>query len=184
MPLLAIGLRHSALIASWVNQCGLINEKQRRNGIREARFVGPGGRWSEALLALLGIAGGAASAGGLAAAAGVTTIPVLTSAAGWLGITVVSATPVGWVLGASLAGGFVVYGIGKAIRSGGRSDQIRRDIARRLKEKLTKRHVDKTCVLEIDQLRAVSKEAQEALDRGLIEQSQEKPLAYLSRGVG
>lgn len=155
------------------------NEEMASEKLDSSDRVGDG---SEALLALLGIAGGAASAGSLAAAVGVTTIPVLTSAAGWLGITVVSATPVGWVLGASLAGGFVVYGIGKAIRSGGRSDQIRRDIARRLKEKLTKRHVDKTCVLDIDQLRAVSKEAQEALDRGLIEQSQAERLALLVAG--
>lgn len=102
----------------------------------------------EILGVLGGVATGTAAAGTLATAAGVTTIPVLTSAAGWFGIAVFSATPVGWLAGVGLAGGLIAYGVGKMIHSGGMHDQIREDLMARLREKITARHLDDSAVLD------------------------------------
>lgn len=122
----------------------------------------------EILAALGGVAGGTATAGTLAAAVGVTTIPVLTSAAGWFGIAVFSATPVGWIAGAGLAGGLIAYGVGKIIRSGGTQDQIRNDIIGRLRQKAAASHVDAPAILDP---KALSSAIDAALEQGLIEQA-------------
>ena len=122
----------------------------------------------EILAALVGVAGGTATAGTLAAAAGVTTIPVLTSAAGWFGIAVFSATPVGWIAGAGLAGGLVVFGVGKIIRSGGTQDQIRKDLIGRLRRKTAARDVYAPAILDP---KALSSAVDAALVQGVIEQA-------------
>jgi hypothetical protein len=88
----------------------------------------------EVLSTLAGVATGTAAAGTLAAAAGVTTIPVVTTAASWIGLTVLSATPIGWVAGVGIAAGGIAYGLGKLILSGGKQDQIRSDLIARLKK--------------------------------------------------
>lgn len=121
----------------------------------------------EILGALGGVAGGTAAAGTLAAAAGVTTIPVLTSTASWFGIVVVSATPVGWIVGVGLAGGFIAYGVGKFILSGGKQDQIRKDLIRRLRQKTAGRQLDAAAILDP---KAMSSVIDEALEQGVIDQ--------------
>ena len=53
----------------------------------------------------VGVGLGAAAAGTVAALAGATSIPVVTTAASWLGVAAVAATPLGWTIGVALAGG-------------------------------------------------------------------------------
>jgi hypothetical protein len=67
----------------------------------------------------MGVGLGAAAAGTVASVAGVGAIPVLTSAASLVGVTAVVATPIGWTLGVAAAGGALVYGVSRLIRSGG-----------------------------------------------------------------
>jgi hypothetical protein len=69
-----------------------------------------------------GVGVGAAAAGTIAGIAGVTSIPVLTTAASWLGASVSLATPVGWVVGAAAATGLAAYGLSRLVRSGGLAD--------------------------------------------------------------
>jgi hypothetical protein len=121
----------------------------------------------EILAALGGVAGGTAAAGTLAAAVGVTTIPVLTTAASWFGIAVFSATPVGWIAGVGLAGGLIAFGVGKIIRSGGMQDQIRKDLMERLRERIIARHVDAPAVLDP---KALSSIINDAVKQGSIDQ--------------
>lgn len=124
----------------------------------------------EVLGALGGVAGGTAAAGTLAAAAGVTTIPVLTSTAGWFGITVFSATPVGWIVGAGLAAGFIAVGVARLIFSGGKQDQIRKDLIGRLRQKTAGRQVFAAAVLDSKGLSSVISVVDAALEQGLIDQ--------------
>lgn len=130
----------------------------------------------EILAALGGVAGGTAAAGTLAAAAGVTTIPVLTSAAGWFGIAVFSATPVGWIAGVGLAGGLIAYGVGKIIRSGGMQDQIRKDLIGRLRKKTAARHVDAAAILDP---KALSSAIDAALKQAVINQAVADEIVFL-----
>lgn len=69
-----------------------------------------------------GLAVGSVAAAGIAGAIGVTTIPVVTTAASWLGISAVAATPVGWVLGIAAITGSAFYGISRLIRDGAMSE--------------------------------------------------------------
>lgn len=84
----------------------------------------------------VGIGLGAAAAGTVATIAGATAIPVVTTAASWLGVTAVAATPVGWVVGAALAGGTLAYGVSRLIRDGGLSEGRKRELLQVYKERL------------------------------------------------
>lgn len=84
----------------------------------------------------VGIGLGAAAAGTVATIAGATSIPVVSAAASWLGITAVAATPVGWVIGAALAGGALAYGVSRLIRDGGMSEGRKRELLQVYKERL------------------------------------------------
>ena len=84
----------------------------------------------------VGIGLGAAAAGTVATIAGATSIPLVTTAASWLGITAVVATPVGWVTGVALAGGALAYGVSRLIRNGGLSEGRKRELLLVYKERL------------------------------------------------
>ncbi len=84
----------------------------------------------------VGIGLGAAAAGTVATIAGATAIPVVTTAASWLGVTAVAATPVGWVVGAALAGGALAYGVSRLIRDGGLSEGRKRELLQVYRERL------------------------------------------------
>lgn len=67
---------------------------------------------SSALLgAGIGAAAGAAAASTIAGAVGLTSITGLTTAASWIGVTVVAATPVGLVVGSAVGLGAVGAGV-------------------------------------------------------------------------
>lgn len=79
---------------------------------------------------------GAAAAGTAASAMGATSIFGLTAAAKVIGITLASATPIGWVLGASVAGAAAAYGITRMIRGGGISEGKRNELLLQYQQQL------------------------------------------------
>ena len=85
-----------------------------------------------AIGATLGGLGGAA----VATLSGATAIPVATTVASWVGITVVTATPIGWLVGGVVLGGALVYGVGRVIRSGAGAEVQRKELLIRLKQKV------------------------------------------------
>ena len=85
-------------------------------------------------ITIIGAGLGAAAAGTLATAAGVTSIFGVTSIAGWLGLTVVSATPVGWVVGVAVATGTAAYTVSRLIRNGSMSEGAKEDLVIRYRE--------------------------------------------------
>lgn len=83
----------------------------------------------------IGIGFGAAAAGTVATITGATAIPMVTTAASWLGVTAVAATPVGWVVGAALVGGALAYGVSRLIRDGGLSEGRKRELLQVYRER-------------------------------------------------
>ena len=92
-------------------------------------------------ISTLGLGLGAAAAGTVAGIAGVTSIPVLTTAASWVGVTAVVATPLGWSLGAAAAGGALAYGVSRWIRNGAMSEGRKRELLVQFRERLIEMEV-------------------------------------------
>lgn len=105
----------------------MINELEK-NPDDKLRILGDAG------VTLVGIGLGAAAAGTLATAAGATSIFGLTTVAGWLGISAVAATPVGWVIGAAALGGAVAYGVSRMIHGGGLSEGRKLELLQQYRE--------------------------------------------------
>ena len=96
----------------------------------------------DAGITILGATLGGAAAGTLAAAAGVTSIVGITTAASWIGFTLVATTPIGWIAGSAVAAGAVAYGVTRLIRGGGLAEgrkaellQVYREEARGIEAK-------------------------------------------------
>jgi hypothetical protein len=87
-------------------------------------------------ISAVGVGLGAAAAGTMATIAGVSSIPVVTTAASWLGVSAVAATPIGWILGIAAAGGALAYGISRLIRDGGMSEGRKRELLQVYQERL------------------------------------------------
>jgi len=79
---------------------------------------------------------GALGAGALATAAGATAIPVLTTVGSWVGVAIVGATPIGWVVGTAVAGGAAVYGVSRLIKGSGFSEGKKQELLNKLKERV------------------------------------------------
>ncbi len=77
---------------------------------------------SEIGITAFGASLGAKAAGSVAAAVGATSIFGVTSAAGWIGLSIVGTTPVGWVLAVAAAAGMFVYTLSRLIRNGGKAE--------------------------------------------------------------
>lgn len=73
-------------------------------------------------IGVVGAGLGAAAAGAIAAIVGTTGIPILTTAASWVGVSALAATPIGWTIGIAAAGGALAYGVSRLIRNGGLSE--------------------------------------------------------------
>lgn len=78
---------------------------------------------------------GALGAGAVATAAGATAIPVLTAVGSWAGLTLVAATPVGWVLGTAAAGGAAAYGISRLVKGSGYTEGKKKAMLIQYKER-------------------------------------------------
>ncbi|MDR0578427.1 MAG: hypothetical protein LBI87_13080 [Candidatus Accumulibacter sp.] len=115
----------------------LIDELEK-NPRDRLRLLGDSG-----IVAVGALAGGAA-AGTLATAAGATSIPLFTTAASTFGITLVGATPAGWVIGAGIAGAAAAYGVSRLILDGGRNEarmeRLRHIYAKQVKEMEAREH--------------------------------------------
>lgn len=92
----------------------------------------------EAGMGVLGVSLGAAAAGTAAAVAGASSIFGLTTAGSWLGVTIVAATPVGWILGCGAAGGAAAYGIARLVRNGALSEGKRANLLHFYRHELTR----------------------------------------------
>ena len=105
----------------------MINELEKHPDDK-VRILGDAG------VTLVGIGLGAAAAGTLATAAGATSIFGVTTVAGWLGVSAVAATPVGWVIGAAALGGAAAYGISRMIHGGGLSEGRKKELLQQYRE--------------------------------------------------
>lgn len=88
----------------------------------------------DAGITVLGTGLGVASAGAIATAAGATSIFGVTTFAGWLGVTAVAATPVGWIIGCAAVAGGAAYGLSQLIRGGGLSEGRKLELLQKYKE--------------------------------------------------
>lgn len=84
----------------------------------------------------VGVGAGTALSGSIAAALGATTILGSSTLGGALGGIFLASTPVGWVVGAGLAGGALAYGATRLVRSGATADQDKKSLKARLAERL------------------------------------------------
>ena len=105
----------------------IIDELEKKPSDR-IRILGDAG------ITIVGAGVGAAAAGTLAGAAGVTSIWGLTTAASWIGVTAVSATPVGWVIGSAAVAGAAAYGVSRWIHDGGLSEGRKLELLQQYKE--------------------------------------------------
>lgn len=94
------------------------------------------GLLGEGLGAAIGAAGGLATSGTIAAAAGATTFAGSSFLGSALGGVFVTATPVGWVIGSAIVLGAAGYGASKLVRSGSEQDRVRADLVEKLSERL------------------------------------------------
>lgn len=105
----------------------LISELEKKPHDR-IRILGDAG------VTVFGTGLGAAAAGTIATAAGVTSVWGLTSVAGWFGLSAVAATPVGWVIGCAAVAGGAAYGISRLIRGGALSEGRRFELLQKYRE--------------------------------------------------
>jgi hypothetical protein len=92
-----------------------------------------------------GTMGGFALSGSAAAAAGASTLFGSTTLATLASGIFVTTTPVGWVVGASVAGGALAYGLTKMYKSGVVNDGRKKDIMEKLRERIVKeKNINKT----------------------------------------
>lgn len=118
---------------------------------------------STAILTALGAAGGMASAGVIAGAVGATSITGLTTAASLLGVTAVAATPVGWIIGAGVAGA-ALFGGGAWLKGHGAvQSERRRLLEENLQEKLDKLKQEESSATENDKIKRIAEVMRVAL---------------------
>lgn len=105
----------------------LIDELEK-NPRDKLRILGDAG------ITTLGAGLGAAAAGTLATAAGATSILGVTTAASWVGVTVVAATPVGWIIGGAALAGAVAYGFSRMVGGGGMAEGRKSELLQQYRE--------------------------------------------------
>lgn len=105
-------------------------DKMEKDPSDKRRILGEAG-----VTSLAGVLG-AAAAGTAANAVGATSIFGLTAAAKMIGISLVTATPIGWVLAASVLGMGGAIGIARLIRSGAISEGRQKELLQQYREKL------------------------------------------------
>ena len=108
---------------------GIIFELEK-NPNDKVRILGQTG------ITLVGAGLGAATAGTIAGMAGATSIWGATTLAGWAGVSVVAATPVGWLVGCAAAAGALVYSVSRIIRGGTLSEGRKIELLRKYREQL------------------------------------------------
>lgn len=95
------------------------------------------GQYAHHFIGLLGAVGGAAAAPAIAGLFGVGAAPaVFGGIAQFFGYGLVAALPVGWIIGAGVAGGALAYGVGALIHQGGINTQRRKILKENILEKI------------------------------------------------
>ena len=107
----------------------MINELEKKP-YDKIRILGDSG------ITLIGAGLGAAGAGTLANAFGATSIFGVTTVARLVGVTALTATPVGWVIGSTLAAGALTWGISRMIRGGGLSEGRKLQLLQKYREEV------------------------------------------------
>jgi hypothetical protein len=105
-------------------------EKMKRNSRDRIGILGELG------VTGLGLTAGFALSGTVAGAAGAATLAGSTTLASLLGGVFITTTPVGWIVGAAIAGGSLAYAAGKLVRSGGKCDTLRNLTIRELEQRI------------------------------------------------
>lgn len=95
----------------------------------------------------LGISAGIALSGTVAGAVGAATLAGSTTLATVLGGVFITTTPVGWVVGAAVAGGSLAYAVGKFVRSGGKCDMLKHLTILELEHRIRQLHQDAKATL-------------------------------------
>ena len=98
----------------------------RKNPNDRIRILGDGG------ITILGAGLGATAVTAVAA----PSIFGLTTVASWLGVTLVGATPIGWVVAGTFAGAGAAYGISRLIRGGAISEGRKKELLQQYLENL------------------------------------------------
>lgn len=118
----------SAIPKATKNQLLKLIDELTKNPQDKGRILGDAG------ITALGAGLGAAAVGTLAAAAGATSIFGVTTAASWLGVTLVAATPVGWIVGGAAVAGAAAYGVSRMIRGGGLAEGRKLELLKKYRE--------------------------------------------------
>lgn len=109
------------------------------------------GTLGKAALAVIGAVAGGAAATATTTALGVTSIPIATTAAGWFGVTLVAATPIGWVAGMAVATGGAVFVASKFFKNGIIGDENKAEMIRKLREAIEKLNKEANRTSDIDE---------------------------------
>ena len=120
-----------------------------------------------------GAAAGAAAAPTAAGIAGATTIPIVTKVAAVVGLKILAATPVGWVVGGVLVGGLAVRGVLKLIENGAEAEAERaaHEQAKRKKSEQDAR-IKRAAAVSGERFRSLEKCVQEAVSSGRCQRDQ------------
>ena len=98
----------------------------------------------------LGGVAGSGVAGVIASTAGAATFLGSSTLASVMGGVFVTTTPVGWVVGSVIVGGAVGYGVAKLVRSGGKSDAVKKMNMHELSKKIQQMRQQAQDIDEID----------------------------------
>jgi hypothetical protein len=124
----------------------------------------------DAGVAVFGAVVGAAASGTAASLAGATAIPVLTAVGQAVGLSVATATPVGWVVACGLIGGAACYGVSRLIFRGARIEgtvlERKKQTRLRLKRLQAQARADS---LDIGQLETLQSRANAAVAAGQLD---------------
>ena len=122
---------------------------------------------------------GAISASTVAGVAGSTSIWGITTAASWLGLSVVAATPVGWTVGAMITGAATVYGVSRLIRSGAYSEgklaESKRNLEDRVRDTKAKEKASSVSKSDLAEFKNFLKEP---LEKGLLDSEKARKLIW------
>jgi hypothetical protein len=90
----------------------------------------------ESGIVIAGVGLGAAAAGTVASMAGATSIWGISTLAGWAGLSLAAATPVGWIVGCAAVAGAIFYAVARLIRGGALSEGRKKQLLQKYKDDL------------------------------------------------
>ena len=125
--------------------------------------------FGDAGITVIGAGLGVAAAGTLATVAGATSVVGLTTAAGWVGLTVVGATPAGWIIGSAAAAGAVAYGVSRLIHGGGLAEGRKVELLQTYREEVLRAEAkERTGSIQADDRTRFVLSLRELIDKNVI----------------